>query len=163
MKIAPVIILISLLLLGCGAYSFTGRGIAGIKSLAVEPFENRTSEFGIRDQITDALIDRLLSDRTLSLANAGAADAVLKGVVISVDDRPLTFSAAEEVTENQIIITVEVMLVRPGLVEPIWQTRLSGDGSYPYQTGSPEEREVGIKVAIDRLVQNLVNSLTSDW
>jgi len=163
MKAALAITALTLSVCGCGAYSFTGQGISGIKSIAVEPFENRTSEFGIRDRITDALIDKLLSDRTLSIANVNTADAILKGAIVSVDDRPLTFNAAEEVSENQVVITIEVMLVRPGLVEPIWQTRLTGDGSYPYRTGSPEERDVGMKVAVDRLVQDLVNKLTSDW
>jgi len=153
----------ALLLAGCGVYSFTGRGVGGIKTIAIEPFENRTSEYGVRDQLSDALIGKLLSDKTLTLTSPGAADAILKGVIVSVDDRPLTFSSSEVVTENQVIITIEVSLTKSGAVEPVWQARLSGDGSYPYRTGSMEERDQGIKLALDRLVQDLINRLTSDW
>ncbi len=157
---------VSLLLLlscGCGVYTFSGHGIAGIETIAVEPFDNETAEFGIRDDLTDELIDKLLNNRTLSIASQANADAVLRGRIISVTDRPLTFREDEEVTENQVTVTVEVVLIKPGKSEPIWEDRLVGEGNYAYRTGSPEEREEGIDKAVERLVQDLVNRLTSDW
>jgi len=154
---------LSILLLGCGVYSFTGHGIGGIKTIAVEPFDNRTAEFGIREDLTDAVINRLLSNRTLTVASQATADGILRGAIVSIDDRPLTFSENEEATEYQVVITVEVSVVRPGHSEPIWEARLVGEGNYPYQTGSPEERSQGLDKAVDMLVQELVNRLTSDW
>ncbi len=151
-----------LLLNGCGVYSFTaGQGIGGITTVAIEPFDNLTSEFGIRDVITDAVLDRLLNDRTLSVATSNSADAILKGTVTNVDDKPLTFNENEEVTEYQILITVEVKLIDPDKTEPIWQSKLTGKGSY--SSDNLDQRQQGIDEAIDQLVLDLVNRLTSDW
>ncbi len=163
LRIITLILLLCLQLHGCGIYTFSGHGIAGIETISVEPFDNETAEFGIRDELTDALINKLLSSRTLTVAGQANADAVLRGKIISVTDRPLTFREDEEVTENQVIVTVEVILIKPGKSEPLWEGRLVGEGNYAYQTGSPEEREEGIEQAIERLVQDLVNRLTSDW
>jgi len=163
MKNTFIILLCPLILTGCGVYTFSGHGIAGIETIAVEPFDNLTAEFGIRDDLTDELIDKLLNSRTLTIAGQANADAILRGKIVSVTDRPLTFKETEEVTENQVTITVEVVLIKPGKSEPLWEGRLIGEGNYHYRTGSPEEREEGIEKAIERLVQDLVNRLTSDW
>ncbi len=157
------ILLGGLLCTGCGVYSFTGHGIAGIESIAVDPFDNRTAEFGIREDLTEAIITRLLADRSLTLTDRNNADAVLKGVLIDVNDRPLTFQTDETVTEYQITITVEFSLMVPGKTEPIWEGRISGIGSYPYRSGGLEERRGGITEALDRIAQDLINRLTSDW
>ena len=159
-------ILTSLILLsftGCGVYSFTGHGIAGIETIAVDPFDNRTAEFGIREDLTETIIARLMSDRTLVLSDRSVADAVLKGTLVSVNDRPLSFQADETVNEYEIAITVEFMLLKPGQSEPLWDGRITGQGSYPYRDGSLESRQQGISTALDRMAQDLINRLTSDW
>ena len=148
---------------GCGIYTFSGHGIAGIETISIEPFDNQTAEFGIRDDLIDALIEKLMSNRTLTVAGQGSADAVLSGKILSVTDRALTFDENEEVTESQIVVTIEVVLTKPGQSEPIWEGRLTAEGNYQYQSGGLEEREEGIEKAIERLVQDLINRLTSDW
>ncbi len=151
-----------LMITGCGIYSFSsGRGVGGITTVAVEPFDNLTSEYGIRDVITDAVLDRLLNDRTLTVVPANSADGVLKGSITGVDDQPLTFDENEQVSEYQVLISVELRLVHPEKTEPIWQAKLSGRGSYP--ADRLEERQKGIDEAIDQLVLDMVNRLTSDW
>ncbi len=152
-----------MILQGCSVYSFTGQGIAGIETIAVEPFENLDPEFGIVDELIEAVIQRLLNDRTYTLANISTADAVLRGKITDVDDRTLSFNADETATENQVRIVLEVEIVKPGQTEPLKATRLVCEASYPYITGSVEEREEGIQRAIDQLVLDLFNWLTSDW
>lgn len=158
----PIFLLFTCLA-GCGVYTFSGHGIAGIETISVEPFDNQTAEFGIREQITDELINKLLGNRTLTIASQASADAILKGRIVVFTEEPLTFNENEQVQENKITIVIEVELIKPGRPEPIWSGRLAGDGSYPYQTGSPQEREEGINKAVERLVQDLINRLTSDW
>lgn len=150
-------------LVGCGVYSFTGRGIAGVESISIEPFDNQTAEFGVREDLTDAILERLLTDRTLTVVNRGSADAILYGSILSITDTPLSYDDAENVSEYEVQITVSFALRQPDKSEPIWEGRLVGDSSYLYKTGSLEERGVGLKLAIDRLVQDLINKLTSDW
>lgn len=157
------LILCIIFIAGCGVYSFKGHGIAGIKSIAVDPFDTQTAEFGIRESLAETIISRLLSDRTLSVTDRNNADAILHGTLISVDDSPLTYQSDETVTEYEIRIIVEFVLLKPDKSDPIWEGRLVGEGSYPYSTGSLEERQEGIDKALDRLAQDLLNRLTSDW
>lgn len=163
MKSSWLFLLLTITVIGCGIYTFSGHGIAGIETISIEPFDNQTAEFGIRDELTDELINRLLSNRTLTIASPTSADAILRGTIVSVTDYPLTFTEDEEATENQIKISVQVTLIKRGQSEPLWEGRLVGEGNYPYETDSPEDREEGIKKAIERLVQDLMNRLTSDW
>lgn len=151
------------LLVGCGIYSFRGQGISGIKTIAVEPFDSRVAEYGLREAIQEALITRLLSDRVLKITTSGAADAILRGTITSFDDRPFTYQRDESVTERQIVVTLDVRLERPGQSEPLWAGTLVGEGNYPYRTGSPDERKEGIDRAIDRIALDLINGLTGDW
>ncbi|UCE05762.1 MAG: hypothetical protein JSW07_19560, partial [bacterium] len=59
-------IFLSLLLLAlfhCGYYSFSGSSLPShIRTIAVPMFENRTTEFGVREDITDALINEFTQD-----------------------------------------------------------------------------------------------------
>jgi len=170
-KIAPVhvrlgYVLIPTLivaLIGCGVYSCTGRGIAGIESIALEPFQNQTAEIGIRESLTDAILDGLLSDRTLKIVDPVTADAILYGTLTSVEDRPLSFDENEAVSEFEVRITVSFVLKKPDKAEAVWEGQITGAGSYPNKTGTIEEREEGIKLALERLTQDLLNRLTSDW
>ena len=148
---------------GCGVYSFKGQGIGGIKTIAVDPFDNRTTEFGIREKLTDAILTRLLNDRTLTVASPRSADAILTGVVLSIEDKPLTYQASETVTEYQVVISIEAKLIRQGVSEPVWQGRIVGEGNYPFSTGSAAERQNGVDIALEKIVRDLLNRLTSDW
>lgn len=148
---------------GCGVYTFSGHGIGGISTIAVEPFGNNTSEFGIPDELTDAVITRLLRDRTLTVVEPGRADAILKGTIVGFSDDPFSFQETEEVTEYQITISADAFLIPPGRTEPLWRGRVVGKGRYSFRTGSSDERKEGIKIAVDQMVEDLVNRLTSDW
>jgi len=149
--------------IGCGIYSFTGSGIGGIESISIEPFDNQTAEFGIREDLTDTILDRLLKDRTLTVTDRSSADAVLYGTILSMDDKPLSYDEQESVSEFEIKISVSFILKLPDKSEPIWQGHIIGNGSYPYNTGGADEREQGIKKAMERIAEDLMNKLTSDW
>ena len=104
------VIMINIFFSGCGIYTFTGHGIGGIETLTIQPFENQTAEFGIREELTDILITSMLKDRTLSVVDQGSADAVLNGNILSIEDFPLTYDDQETVSEYKVVITVSFVL-----------------------------------------------------
>ena len=152
-----------LFITGCGVYSFTGHGIAGIESISIQPFDNQTAEFGIKEELTDKVLSSLLENRSLAVADRSNADAILFGNLLSVTDRPLTYASDESVAEYEVVITVSFILTMPDKTEPLWEGNITGVGSYPYTVGSLEEREEGVAKALDRLAEDLINKLTSDW
>ncbi len=152
-----------MLLSGCGIYTFTGQGIGGIKSIAVEPIDNQTPEFGLGDNLTDAIVSKLLSDRTLTVADRASAEALLSGRIVSFTEAPLSYTSSEVLTENQVRITAAFELRRPDSTTPLWEGQITGVGSYPYSESNLESRNEGLKKALDDITTNLINKLTSDW
>lgn len=148
---------------GCGVYSFSGHGIGGVETIAIESFENQTAEFGIREELSDAILNALLKDRTLTVVDRSNADAILFGNILSIRDNPLTYDQNETVSEYEISISMSFVLRDPEKTDPVWQGTLTGKGSYPFTSGGTTEREEGMDKALDRLAQDLLNKLTSDW
>ena len=144
-------------------YSFTGHGIAGIKVIAIESFDNQTPEFGVSQDLTERVLAKLLQDKTFKVSDRNSSDAILYGNVISVEDRPLTYTEENEVLEYEIVLSVSFILRKSGEAEAVWEGTLKGLGPYPYESGSLDERIGGISKAIDEITIDLINQLTSDW
>jgi len=95
-RLAAVVVLSTLAAAGCG-YNLAGRGPGvlpeSVKSIAVVPFENRTTRPEIEQRITEAVAlqltrrggYRVVTDRT-------KADAVLDGAVVEYRTVPVQFT-----------------------------------------------------------------------
>ncbi|HAE87383.1 TPA: hypothetical protein DCG86_05100, partial [Candidatus Marinimicrobia bacterium] len=72
-------VLAHLFFTGCGIYSVRPGTIPpGIKSIAVEDVVNETAEFGLGQELTTALLSRILSENILPLAEPRAAHSVIR-------------------------------------------------------------------------------------
>ena len=72
MRSWEIALLLSLLcafvLIGCGVYSFSGSGLPShIRTVAVPLFSNKSSEYGIKDDLTEGIIEALVSDGKLKV------------------------------------------------------------------------------------------------
>ncbi|RKY83165.1 hypothetical protein DRP98_07780, partial [candidate division KSB1 bacterium] len=68
-----------LLLGGCAYYSFSGNTLPSyIKTVAIPLFEDQTSEFGIKEKLTDALISEFTRDNTLKISSQDEADSIIR-------------------------------------------------------------------------------------
>src|SRR5712691_3574090 len=65
---------------GC-AYTVRSALPSHLKTLAIPVFVNNTVEFGLADDITQALVDGFLADRHLRIVQERDADAVLRGTI----------------------------------------------------------------------------------
>ena len=65
-------------LVGCG-YSFSGSSLPShIKSVAIPVLENQSLDYQVADEVTQALVDRFISDNRLKITPISQADAVLE-------------------------------------------------------------------------------------
>jgi outer membrane lipopolysaccharide assembly protein LptE/RlpB len=149
-------------LAGCGLYSFSGAVPGGVELIAVPLFDNVTSEYGIREQLTDAVIDRFLLDNIVKVVDLGRADAVLRGTILRINDDPYTFQATETVQEYRIIVTVRVVLEDTKTGEALWTQEFSQWGTYPLTSGN-FGREEGLNDAIGKLTEDISNKVVSGW
>lgn len=148
---------------GC-LYGFRGGGLPShIKTVAVLPFDNRTGEPALTQEVFEAIRDAVERRLGLRAAPEADADAVVRGEIVRYEpDIPLSYQSGEgrvEVTRRRVQITVNVEILDQHLGHPLWQrSGLSVDGEYQ----PPQEAE-GRRTALAKLVTNVVEGAQSQW
>jgi len=149
---------------GCGVYSFSGSLPRHIKTIAIPLFEDRTSEFGIREDLTDALITEFTNDNTLTVEDdPRRADSVLRGTILRVEDRAGQFDREERVHEIRVYVTVRVKFEDRVKRKTLWEGTVSQWGAYDPDTQGPEGRNEAIKEAIQKLAEDVLNKVVASW
>ncbi len=150
---------------GCGVYSFSSSGGSGIKSIAIPIFQDQTSEFGIREKLTDIVIDEFTKDNTLKIDDRRNADSLLEGKIVRVDDQAGAFSRDETVQDIKITISVSVKYQDLKKRKVIWEEVLSQWGTFN-PDGSDNEnstREAAIDEAVTKIAGEILNKSVSGW
>ena len=161
-----IILLIYLFIFtGCGYYSFSGSTLPHLKTVAIPIFEDETAEFGVKEELTNSLIDAFTRDATLKIADSRNADSIISGKLISVTDGAGAFSKAEEVKQIRVTVTAMVKFEDLKKRQVVWESRLSQVGTYAPEGGSGENttREEAITEAIKNLTDDILSRSISGW
>ncbi len=156
----------ALAFIGCGVYTFTGGGglPRHIDSIAILPFENQTTQFTLTQELTQALQDDVPGRLGLDFADENTADAVLRGTITRYDERAVNFQAdpgGPQVFQRRVDITVSVELYDRKEDRVIWRSSALG-ASGEYLPDSQSE-EAGRQLAIENLVQKIIDGAQSQW
>jgi hypothetical protein len=160
--------LLCLALASCG-YRFPGGGNfpEGADRIFVEVLENKTSETGIENIITEEIINEFVLREEKSLANRiGDANAILGGDISRITVR--TIAARGQDSANQRRVTVEVNLnLRNTNGDVIWAARqLSDNQAYPVSEDknvTETAKRLAIAAASRRIAERALNRLTDDF
>ncbi|PYP15898.1 MAG: hypothetical protein DMD52_09220 [Gemmatimonadetes bacterium] len=143
-------------------YGFAGGGLPNIKTVAILPFDNQTPEPALTKEVNDAVLEAFQGRLGLRPAAEANADAVVRGRVVRYEsDVPLSFQPGQrpDVTRRQVQITVDVELFDQRDSKTLWQKQgLTVVGEYP-----PPQEAAGRKVALQKLVNDLVEGAQSQW
>jgi len=151
---------------GC-LYSFrAGSFPSHIKTIAIVPFDNETTRLELTQEIHAVLLRSL--PRSLGIRQAGedVADAVVRGRITGYNLSTPNYRAGPEgdraqVLQRQVSIAVTVEIVDLVNNEILWEdSGLRGEGQY-LETGGTEDQ--GKAIAIDLLVQRIVDGAQSNW
>ena len=153
-------------LLGCG-YGLIGRTSnlpEDVESIFVETLQNRTTRSRIELQLTQSIIDELVTRRRYAIVRSKAeADAVLSGALTSFTVRPVQFGADGRATEYEITIRADMELARTGSDEVLWgQADYVFKGDYELElseTAVFDFEDATIAVVGQRFAQSLVIDL----
>lgn len=152
---------------GC-VYGFSGGGFPShIRTVAVLPFDNRTGEPQLTQEVSEAIRGAAQGRLGLRAAGENDADAVVRGEIVRYEpDVPLSFQTGTQVgatrvdvtrRQVQIVINVEIVDQREG--RTLWRGNgLSVNGEYD----PPREAE-GRRIAIEKLVTSFVEGAQSQW
>lgn len=150
-----------------GCYSFQGGGgLPGhIRTAYVAPIDNESTRFGLSESLTDELLTAVRQRLGLQLAAEDVADAVISATIRRYSDDAVNFDAVTGVGANvfqrRVTISASVQILDQTTNEIIWSNQgLSGAGEY--EPGS-ETEEQGTIVALENLVQQIVDGAQSQW
>jgi len=162
MKLAPLLIILTFF---GGCYSFTGSSVpTHLKTIAIPLFDDQSGggEPGLREKLTNKLIDKFRQDNSLEIADRTNADCLLEGTILSMIDQPQVVSAGETVSKRRLTISVKVIYQDMKLKKKVWEKQFSGWSDY--QLGSDiTQRDSSISAANDKLSDDILLNTVSGW
>lgn len=156
----------TLVLSGC-LYSFSGGGglPSHVETVYVPPVENETTRFALTDRVTQGLLDAVRGRLGAQVAGEQGADAVIEVTLNGFTDEAMSFEGREgegaEVFQRRVTISASAEIYDRVNDRPIWTTSgLRATGEY-----APEEesQDAAIDLAIENLIQNIVDGAQSQW
>lgn len=157
----------ALALAGC-LYGFSGGGLPpGVRTVAVLPFENLTSDPTLTAEVNRVVREAVQDRLGLRQAAEKDADAIVTGTIRRYEpDLPVAFQGVGpeeqkkvEVTRRLLQIVVDVKIFDQKGQKVLWERNsLMVDGDY--ETG--KERD-GRKKALEKLTTNIVDGAQSQW
>ena len=149
----------------CGIhYGFSeGAFPSHVRTMAVLPFENKTSASELQTELYDNMKSGLQKRLGVRDAPQDKADALVRGAIVSYDvDVPVAFSADPKqalTARRRLQITVDVEILDQTSGKMLWQRKgLRAEGEYA-ERAEPDGR----KQAIDKIVNDIVEGAQSQW
>jgi hypothetical protein len=144
-------------------YGFAGGTLPNVKTVAILPFENDTPEPTLTQQVSDAVRQALEGRLGLRVATEATADAIVRGRVVRYDpDMPISIQPGTgqvTVTRRKVQLSVDVEIVNQREGTTVWKRQgLLVDGEY-----TPGQEQEGLKVALQKLVTEIVDGAQSQW
>lgn len=165
-RLVAAILVVALAASGCG-YTLSSVLPSYIKTLAVPVFANNTVEFGLSDDVTQAIVNAFLVDRSLRIVGEREADSVLRGTVVSYKNQVFGYTQQERATEYEIVLTVKVLFRDLVKNRDVWKEdaltvrttyNVVAVGAAPAQTEADGRRDV-----IQKLADQIVSRTVQGW
>jgi len=120
------LLILMLVVTGCG---YTPRGLSpgiGVKTLFIQPLKNRTAEPFLDSLVTNSLVEWFGRDSRLRLvADAKDAEAVLSGEITSYSRRSVSYNRLDKIREYRSDMRVNANLRRVADGKILWKDSVS--------------------------------------
>ncbi len=147
-------------------YSFKGASPPeGIKTIFIPTFKD-ASGFGsanLAEDMTLLLKNKFIKDNTLEYADKTDADGMLTCTIKSVQDEALVVSGGEQVSKRKITLNVSVEFTNLRKQKNIWTKDFSNWGEYESSSGGFSQRDAGITSAEDKITDDILLEVISNW
>lgn len=151
---------------GC-LYSFSGGGglPEHIDTVYVPPVDNQTARFTLTERLTQALLEAVRGRLGAQVAAEDAADAVVRVTLTGYDDQAMSFEAQEgvgaDVFQRRVTLIASVEILDRVRDQTLWSSAgVRGTGEYAPEQ---ESEEAGIELALENLLQRIVDGAQSQW
>ncbi len=155
-------------LLSCG-YRFVGGGMlpAGVDAVFINIFENRTTEVGLENVITNSFINEITrNDKDAYTSRRDRADAILNGVVRNMRVDNISRKGSQTAVQRRVTLAVDVTLTDPdGVV--IWSVVGAAEDEEYDVEGDKASTDRNLKAALEALsgvlAENVYAQMTDDF
>jgi hypothetical protein len=163
-----LLVLIVMLISGCGVYSFTGASISpAVKTISIAYFPNNAPyvKTTLSQKFTDALRDKFVTQTNLSLVKSGG-DLLIDGSITGYDpNQPVAIQGGADQTASlyRLTVTVNVRFINKKDEKQNFETSFSR-----YEDYSKTERLVDVEDQLldqinEALVQDIFNKAVVNW
>lgn len=160
----PVVFLF--LLSSCGSYSFSGKSIPPeIKNSQLLLFEDNSGRYDLSlpDLINENLLKNIESYNYFEIENSAAADSKISGTVRSYSESIISQSRDETADQMSVSISVEVSFYNNHSDEFIVKNHIINETEYYESSGGDTARNEAFLKLMERLSENIMLSLSSNW
>ena len=161
-RVYILFIILCIMSVSCGYYSFKGSLPSYIKKIAIPLFDNNTEYAGIQEDLTNKLIDEFIADNSLEVTNEQTADIIIRGTIISIKQTVATVTKDETVTGYNLYVNVKVTCEDIKMNKNLWEKSINQYGIMS-GGGSQEERDNAIAEAIEKIAEDIKNNTLAYW
>lgn len=162
------IILIPLVffLISCVNYSFSGKSIPpNVKNAQLVLFEDNSGRYDLSlpELLNEKIIRNIENYNYFELENSSDADAKIYGTVISYSEKISSQTRSEEIDQMALNLSVEVNFYNNENNEYIVKNLRLTDTEYFESSGGDEARNEAFETILERISENIVLGLSSNW
>jgi len=166
MRSFPFIAVMLIILNASGCfYSFKGSSVpAHLKTIAIPLFDDQSGsgEPGLRERLTNKLIERFRQDNSLQIAERTGSDAILEGVIVALNTAPIVVGTGEKLDKQRMTVTTKIVYQDMKQKRKIFDKQFSNYGDYDI-SGGPAGRQTAIGTAIDKVTEDILNETVAGW
>lgn len=145
-------------------YSFRGGSVpAHLKTIAISSVVDN-SGYGdptFREIATETLMQRFRGDNSLQVTDDNG-DARLTGTITRIQDEILNVQNRDLESQRQISVTIEVEYFDAVKNRTVWKRPFQSIDAYDV-TNATEDRQRAVRQAINRIADDVLLAVVSDW
>jgi hypothetical protein len=162
LAILPLVIF-CLAAVGCG-YHFAGTGgqaPGDIKSIAIDVLQNNTTEIGLENVFTNAIINQFVQWKRLPIKPRKEAEGVLGGAITGINTQEVSHVDSQKTLTTRLIITLKITLKSVETDEILWQRNYRYYDDY-VETGNALDTAVLRRQASNEIAEYLAQKIYLD-
>ncbi len=155
----------SLVIISCGAYSFTGVNLGNAKSVQIDFFRNEATrvEPTLSQAFTQELQDLFTRQTNLTLTNSGG-DLHFEGEIVDYREAPMSATADQTAAQTRLTVTINVRFTNKLNEKDDFEKRFSHffdfDSSEVLVGGVLES---ALEEINDRITSDIFNASVAKW
>jgi hypothetical protein len=151
----------------CAYSTSTALLPAHLKTVGIPAFENATSEYSLKQEITDAVVARFVQDNHLRVVDERSADAAIRGKIVGYKNSVFGFSTEKSAQEYRVTVVVSVVFKDQVKNREIWSdpNLIKTANYFVVDTpGAAAKTELdGRKEAIQKLADEILSRSVESW